>query len=438
MSGRKKIAILAGCVLSVSLFAVSVTAMLLISHYGHAQMQMLGQILREIIENKPEAEQAVIEALKEYKRESKKEYKQEYKYDSAIPSEENILLKYGYRQSDFLQPALKYGMAFAAVGFLAGGMLFLVTFSLYHKKETARIKMLTDYLEKVNTGSGGVLLQAGEDEFSKLQDEIYKTVTELYQTRDAALKAKNNFSENLYNIAHQIKTPITSISLSLQMMQRNSSQMMWGNSLRTIDGNSLPLTTGNPLQMTNDDSSSGQLGQIRRQLSRLTHLEEALLLLSRIDSGTLSLEQEEVDVFTVLMLAADNLQEIFLKAAVAVDIPESGEMVIRADLEWTMEALMNVLKNCMEHTPPGGTVHCSYEQNPLYSQIRVWDTGTGFAKEDIPHLFERFYRGQGAKGDGVGIGLALSRAIIERQNGTITAYNLADGGACFEIHFYSH
>lgn len=394
MSGRKNIAILTGFVLSVSLIAVSVAAALLANYYDHAHMQVLGGICERIMESAPEAEQAILEALKAYK------------YNPSVPREENILLTYGYRESAVRMSSGKYGTLFTIAGFLTGALLFLITFLIWRRKEITRIKMLTEYLEKVNTGSGGILLPAGEDEFSKLQDEIYKTVTEMYQTRDMALKAKNNFAENLYNIAHQIKTPITSISLSMQMMRENP--------------------------------SSRHLEQIHRQLSRLSHLEEALLLLSRIDSGTLSLEREEVDVFTVLMLAADNLQEIVLEAGVSVDIPESGEMVIRADMEWTMEAVMNVLKDCVEHTPPGGTVYCTYEQNPLYTQIRIWDTGDGFAKEDIPHLFERFYRGQEVKGDGIGIGLAISRAIIESQNGTITARNLTDAGACFEIRFYSH
>lgn len=394
MSTRKSIVILTGFVLSVSLFAASITAMFLTNYYNHAHVQVLGEICQKIIEKQPEAEQPILEALKEYK------------YNPAIPSEENMILAYGYKQSDFWRAAEKYGTFFSAVGFLIEALLFLITLLLWRQKEITRIKTLTEYLENINMGRSGVLLQTGEDDFSKLQDEIYKTVTELHQTRDAALKAKNNFAENLYNIAHQIKTPITSISLSTQMMHENP--------------------------------SSKHLEQIRRQLSRLTHLEEALLLLSRIDAGTLSLEQEEVDVFTVLTLAADNLQEMFLNARVLVDIPELGEMLIRADMEWTMEAIMNVLKDCMEHTPQGGTLHCLYEQNPLYTQIRIWDTGAGFAKEDIPHLFERFYRGQEAKGDGIGIGLALSKAIIERQNGTITAQNHTDGGACFEIRFYSH
>lgn len=394
MNERKNIAILTGIVLSVSLFAASFTGMLLTHYHNHTHFRVLGGICQEIIENQPETEQALLLALKEYK------------YKPAISADDNIITAYGYQQTDFLQSAGKYGIFFVIVGFLVSGVLFLLTLSFWHKKQIAQIKELTDYLEKVNTGSSGILFQGGEDEFSKLQDEIYKTVTTLYQMRDAALTAKNNFAENLSNIAHQIKTPITAISLSAQVMKENP--------------------------------SLEHLEQIRQQLFRLTHLEEALLLLSRIDAGTLSLERKEVDVFTVLMLAADNLQELFREANVTVNIPESDETIICVDLDWTMEAIMNLLKNCMEHTPAEGIVHCSYEQNPLYTQIRIWDTGTGFTKEDIPHLFERFYRGHNSKSGGIGIGLSLSKAIIERQNGTISAQNLVDGGACFEIRLYSH
>ncbi len=152
-------------------------------------------------------------------------------------------------------------------------------------------------------------------------------------------------------------------------------------------------------------------------------------------------QKEDVDVFTLLVLAADNLQELFADSGTSIDIPESGEMAVTADLNWTMEAVMNVMKNCLEHNA-GGTVHCSYGQNPLYTEILIWDEGEGFAKEDIPHLFKRFYRGKNAdaggniRGGGIGIGLALSKEIIEHQNGTIRAKNLPDGGACFEIRLY--
>lgn len=393
MSERKNIGILIGFVLAVSLLTASLTALFLSVCYSRIQFEGLGVICQRIIESQPEAEQAVLSAVKEYSN------------GNATPLEENILQAYGYSPGDFQHPAESYGIFLAAVGFLAGGVLFLLTVLFWHSSDTTRIRALTDYLEKVNIGSGGILLPNGEDDFSKLQDEIYKTVTELYQTREAAVEAKRNFADNLYNIAHQIKTPITSISLSAQMMQ---------------------------------EDSSGHLEQIRQQTVRLTHLEEALLLLSRIDAGTLPLEKKEVDVFTLLTLAADNLQELLVQAEVIVQIPEAGEILVLADMEWTMEAIMNLLKNCMEHTPPGGCVHCSYEQNPLYTQIRIWDTGVGFAKEDLPHLFERFYRGRDAQKGGIGIGLALSKAILESQNGTVSALNLPEGGACFEVRIYSH
>ncbi len=333
------------------------------------------------------------------------------------------------------EKAVWIGIALVA-GCLAGMLAFTLAFFLWRKREGKRIEELTAYLEKVNTGDTGALFQEREDDFSRLQDEIYKTVTELYQTRDMAVAAKNNFAANLSNIAHQIKTPITSISLSLQMMQEYYTEKR-----------SVPTGSQSGFHDVGEARCFAPFGikeisiyaeHIRLQLSRLTHLEEALLLLSRIDAGTLSLERKKIDIFTLLELSADSLRELFQESGVLLEIEEAGEVGIQADMDWTMEAVMNLLKNCMEHTPPGGTVCCRYEQNPLYTQIRITDTGTGFAKEDIPRLFERFYRGKHAKKDGIGIGLALSKAIIESQNGTITARNLPEGGACFEIHFYSH
>ena len=292
-----------------------------------------------------------------------------------------------------------------AAGVFTAGTCFAGTFVGMKHLSDRKIQKLTDYLEKINMGKAGVLMPSGEDALSRLQDEIYKTVTMLCQTRDEALRAKSYYAKNLSNIAHQIKTPITAISLAVQMKQ---------------------------------DKPEEQQEQICRQVTRLTHLEEALLLLSRIDAGTLMFRKESVDVFTLLTMAADNLQELFLQAHVDISIPELGEKTVYADFDWTMEAVMNLLKNCMEHTPPGGCVYCQYEQNPLYTQIMIWDLGEGFVKEDIPHLFERFYRGQNAANGGIGIGLALAKEIVESQNGTIRAENRAEGGACFEIRFYCH
>lgn len=381
--------VLAGCLIS-SAF----TALFMTNFYEHAQFKLLGDFLGNMAEKQPETEQAVLSVLKEYKS------------SPAPQKEKNILLTNGYRPGDFSWFPIQYGIGYAGIGFILGSSLFLFTFWRRHKKEILRIDALTGYLEQVNSGNAGFLSHTGEDDFSMLQDEIYKTVTSLYQMRDAALAAKNNFAKNLSNIAHQLKTPITAMSLSVQMMK--------------------------------EQPAFDYLEQIQRQLLRLTHLEEALLLLSRMDAGALNLEKKAVDVFTVLMLAADNLSEVFLQSNIKIDIPELGEMEIAADLDWTMEAVMNLLKNCMEYTQPGGTVHCFYAQNALYTEIRIWDEGQGFLKDELPHLFERFYRGRNAGKGGIGIGLSLAKEIIEKQNGTIRAVNLPAGGACFEIRFYSH
>ena len=403
MSGRKNLVILFGFVAAVSLISSAVTVMLISCHYSRLPFDLVNVICGEVLEQEPEMKHIVSAALKEYTGGNA---------DGVAMGD--VLSVLGYDISDFSDSSVIYDIMFATTGFLAGIFLFAITYAFRNKTEAKRIEELSDYLEQVNMGKAVVLSVSGEDLFSKLEDEIYKTVTFLYQTKDAAVQAKNDFAENLSNIAHQIKTPITAISLSLQTLSE------------------MPMKK---------EYEKDRMEQIKKQLNRLIHLEESLLVLSRLDAGTLMFQKEDVDVFTLLVLAADNLQELFADSGTFIDIPESGEMAVTADLNWTMEAVINVMKNCMEHNA-GGTVHCSYGQNPLYTEILIWDEGDGFAKEDIPHLFKRFYRGKNAdaggniRGSGIGIGLALSKEIIEHQNGTIRAKNLPNGGACFEIRLY--
>ncbi len=415
MNKKSNIKITVLFVLSVSLIVAAATAYLLTIYYRQVYFHLLGGFCESMIEKIPDSRQAVLELLKT----------QDFlKTGETIPSnkfDNHVLSNFGYGPSNL---GIVDTTAFwiAAFVFLAGGILFLFSFWYWHRKSDARIQALTEYLEKINTGVQGLVLESSDDEFSKLQDEIYKTVTELYQTREEALTARNNFAENLSNIAHQLKTPITSISLTVQMAEEHLGDIR---TAETPQGH-----TSMACKM------HANIKDIGRQLNRLMHLEEALLLLSRIDAGTLAFDRKPTDVFTILSLASDNLYELFVQKGVLIDVPEMGELTINVDLNWTMEAVMNLMKNCMEATGIGTCVHCSYEKNPLYVQIRIWDEGEGFAKEDLPHLFERFYRGENAKNTGIGIGLSFSKAIIEMQNGIIRAFNLPNGGACFEVRFY--
>lgn len=379
----------------VCLVGVIVVSLFWLKEYRKASFEHISKFCEIIMEENPQMELQVLSAIKEYQALTNQEI------------EGNVFLtKYGYRSDEFCK---ELGFSFPVLSFiifLITTCCFFVSIRYMDRRNRRRIAELTNYLEQVNIGAYGTVIQTKEDEFSHLQDEMYKTVTELYQTREAAVKAKISFADNLANIAHQLKTPITAAFLSLQLMENT----------------------------VKDD----HIGQIKKQLERLGSLEESLLTLSRIDSGTLRLERSSVDIYTALNLAADNLSDLIKKEGVTISIPDKGCIEITGDLEWTMEAFINLIKNCMEHSPEGGTIHCDYFQNPLYVGVLIWDEGEGFCSEDIPHLFERFYRGKRVCGSGIGIGLALAKSIFELQNGNISARNLPDGGACYEIRMYSH
>lgn len=382
------------------------TAFLWQRQYQRTAEGQIEAFCQAVVEQHPELEEELVSSLKNFLEAPVRPPASRENLFAASSENLPFLEQYGYKSSDFGK-AVSVRMAALAV---SAGLLALAVYGLCaawdRRKRKGRLTELTEYLEQVNTGAPGTLIQEKEDEYSGLQDEIYKTVTNLYATREEALKARQSFADNLANIAHQLKTPLTAADLSLQLMESSA--------------------------------PDPRIRSVRRQLGRLNELEEALLTLAGIDAGTLELKKEPVDVYTALCLAAENLQELMDRAGVRTEIADRGCVEFTGDLEWSVEALMNLLKNCMEHSPEGGIIFCGYSENPLYTEIYIRDQGPGFAAEDLPRLFERFYRGKSGAAGGAGIGLALSRALFEMQNGSLTARNLPDGGACFEIRIYSH
>ena len=366
-----------------------------INHYRQLSFQQISNLCQTMIESHPEAEDEVLTSLKEY-------------LEGANQGEQGneFLLQYGYRTSDFDGGFQSGFVLLTIMVFLLIVGSFLIFYGYTDRYNRKRIEELTNYLECVNIGKFDRIIQFKEDSFSQLEDEIYKTVNTLRQTRDTAVKTKENYADNLANIAHQLKTKITTLSLALQLSKKSDSAIY--------------------------------VQQMESQLESLTWLEEALLTLSKIDAGVLQLECSKVDVYTALILAAENLSELLVENKVSVSIPDKGCIEIDGDMEWTMEAFINIIKNCIEHSAPGGIIHCDYSANPLYVEVLIWDEGKGFKEEDVPHLFERFYKGKDTSEKGIGIGLSLARFIFEMQNGNITARNMPEGGACFEIRLYSH
>lgn len=285
------------------------------------------------------------------------------------------------------------------------GLIQFLIWKKGQKKRIQRIDGLTEYLLAANRGEAGVL-QRREDEFSFLEDAIYKTVMELKSTKEEAVHNHTVLSERIVDIAHQLKTPITSMSLMTELLE------------------------GQPTE-----EGEECLNRLAMQIHRLQNLVNALLSLAKLESHTIRFEKEKMDVEALIDGAAEPLQELLQKKH--IHLVASGKTVqLFIDSRWTEEAIQNVLKNCAEHSPDGGQIQIQWEENPLYTEIRVTDSGKGISKKDLPHLFERFYRGEDAQKESAGVGLSLAKLVVEQQNGHIYAENTTEGHACFRIRFY--
>lgn len=298
------------------------------------------------------------------------------------------------------------GGFFAILG--SGAFLALIWWQIYRREQAA--ERFSRELNRVLHGAGEVQWeQYAEGELAVLQTEVRKLTLEL-RDRAAALDAeKQQLADFLADISHQLRTPLTSVNLILSLLSKPE------------------LSPEQRLQSTRE---------LQRMMQRMDWLINSLLKMSRLDSNTAHLKKEPVEVRALVQKAAD---------ALAVPMELRGQQLVlrlaenasfTGDLAWSTEAVGNILKNCMEHTPAGGTITVEAEENALFCQIRIYDTGQGIDPGDLPHLFERFYRGKNASAESIGIGLALSRMICAEQNGTLKAENRPEGGACFTMRFY--
>lgn len=271
-----------------------------------------------------------------------------------------------------------------------------------------RIYGLAKYLYDINEGIYKMKPQKKEDEFSNLEDELYKTVMMLRESREREKKEKEQLSNNLADISHQLKTPLTSMSLMAELLE--GSDIKGENAL--------------------------YIKSISAQVDRLNYLVSSLLVLSKIDADALTLEYSSINVYELIWESLEPIHLMIEKKKQKLSIKSNSDIFFKGDFHWTSEAILNIVKNCCEHTPKGGEISIDYKQNPICTEITIEDTGEGFDKKDIKKLFTRFYKGSNSSKDSVGIGLALSNSIIKKQNGEIIALNKEKKGAKFIIKFY--
>lgn len=288
----------------------------------------------------------------------------------------------------------------AGVTATACSLLFIMLLLVFTARRYAQIRRLNDYLKRINTGDYSLdVRDNAEGELSILKNEIYKVTAALRERGDAMQREKAALADALSDISHQLKTPLTSMLIMTDLL---------------CDAN-LP-----------EPQRGTFAARMRLQLERLQWLVSALLKISRLDAGTVQFDPHPIALKALIAKACTPLLIWMELKNVSLHI-DAGEAMITCDENWTAEALLNVVKNCAEHTPEGGEVRIACEENPLFTQIRVTDTGPGIDPADLPHIFNRFYRGKNASEDSAGIGLAMASAIAQKQGGSITASSSSRG-----------
>lgn len=290
--------------------------------------------------------------------------------------------------------------------------LFVVgTFLVFTVVRYRKIHELTEYLSLLQTRMQHLDIRDNiEGELSVLKNEIYKLSEKLLSQAEQLKEDKLFLARALSDISHQLKTPLTSMMMMSEFLSDEN----------------LPK-----------EKRREFLQGIESGLARMEWLVLSLLKLSRLDADAVEMTRAPLDVYELLLLAVAPLRAMYQAKGVTLEIALTEEPItLYGDENWLSEALSNLLKNCMEHTMAGGKVSVTYGGNNLYTEIEITDTGEGIAPEDLPHIFERFYRGKNADSQSVGIGLALSKEIIHHLRGRIQVESTPGAGTKFLIRMY--
>ena len=277
-------------------------------------------------------------------------------------------------------------------------LILSIIFFKYNHSESKKINEITKYIEE-NT----------EDELSILKNELYKITIMLKEVAENSQKDKTTLKDSLSDISHQIKTPITSILIMLDNI---------------LSDENMP-----------EDIKKDFIKDIKREIINIKFLVESILKLSKIDSNSIKFIKKEVFIKDIINEAVKNVS--MLSELKNIEIIVSGDDSIKTicDLKWQVEAITNILKNCIEHSYENRKIYINYNQNNMYTELKIEDNGTGIDAKDLPHIFERFYKGKNSSSDSVGIGLALSKSIIESNNGYIQVDSKLNKGTTFIIKY---
>lgn len=356
-------------------------------------------MVEEIIEKYPNADiNKIIKIVNGDKTSSKdmlKEYGIDIKKDSLIYTNEKVYPKF-----------LTTNLIFMMISLLAIVAIFII----YNQRKDRKIKEITEYIEEINRKNYTLKIQNNtEDELSILQNELYKITIMLKEQAENSQNDKINLKNSLADISHQLKTPLTSIQIMLDNI---------------VDDENMSAEVRNDF-----------IKDIRNEMLNISVLVNTILKLSKLDTNTIVFNKKKEKLNEIIEECKKNLLPICDLKNVTIEVEAQEDIYIECDKAWHKEAITNILKNCVEHSKLNQKVIVKLEKNKIYNKVTIKDFGEGISEKDLPHIFERFYKGENAGNGSIGIGLALAKAIIEKENGYISVTSQEGEGTEFVIKY---
>ena len=399
MKEKNKILIFGLCYIIIAIFVFLMLSQIQYEKYTNQMNIVIAEIVDKVVEKYPDVEEEEIIKILNGTEQSQKKY---------------ILEKYGYTQNTVaIEEISKERSSFIKIDIaiiIAGGIAVTIVILSYNKKREEKISDINSYIGKVNRGNYELKIEEnGEDELTKLRNELYKTTVLLRETAENSEKEKTNLSNSLTDISHQLKTPLTSIRIMIDNIQNNPDM---------------------------DEKTRNEfIEDISKQIDWISSLVISLLKLAKFDAGSIVMRDEEINVKKLIQNIISNLAILIDIKDIKIEENISEQITLFADYNWQLEALTNIIKNCVEHSFDGGKIKIEAESNSVFTKIIIADEGEGIEKKDLNRIFERFYKSAKSSENSIGIGLALAKTIIEKERGYIKVESEVGKGTKFEIKY---